>query len=113
MTTHAAGERHVHPWIFLVLILPFGVVGGYLQTTLGYLLSQQHVPVSATAGLIALGFVPHTWKFLWAPIADTTLSRKSWYAIGAVLTSIGILVMGPVSYTHLRAHETPEHLVCR
>src|SRR5678816_2047702 len=22
-------------------------------------------------------------------------------------------VLGPVSYTHLRAHETPEHLVCR
>src|SRR5678816_2207601 len=22
-------------------------------------------------------------------------------------------VVGPVSYTHLRAHETPEHLVCR
>src|SRR5674536_391916 len=22
-------------------------------------------------------------------------------------------VAGPVSYTHLRAHETPEHLVCR
>src|SRR5678815_2382373 len=27
--------------------------------------------------------------------------------LGAMLTS------GPVSYTHLRAHETPEHLVCR
>eukprot|EP00658_Telonema_sp_P-2_P076119 TRINITY_DN66162_c0_g1_i1.p1 TRINITY_DN66162_c0_g1~~TRINITY_DN66162_c0_g1_i1.p1 ORF type:complete len:103 (-),score=9.17 TRINITY_DN66162_c0_g1_i1:12-320(-) len=25
-------------------------------------------------------------------------------------SSIGII---PVSYTHLRAHETPEHLVCR
>ena len=27
----------------------------------------------------------------------------------------GVLVGGchPVSYTHLRAHETPEHLVCR
>src|SRR5674536_373912 len=23
------------------------------------------------------------------------------------------LGVGPVSYTHLRAHETPEHLVCR
>src|SRR5678816_4606278 len=22
-------------------------------------------------------------------------------------------IIGPVSYTHLRAHETPEHLVCR
>ena len=24
-----------------------------------------------------------------------------------------IQISGPVSYTHLRAHETPEHLVCR
>eukprot|EP00658_Telonema_sp_P-2_P035435 TRINITY_DN2576_c0_g1_i4.p2 TRINITY_DN2576_c0_g1~~TRINITY_DN2576_c0_g1_i4.p2 ORF type:complete len:103 (+),score=49.61 TRINITY_DN2576_c0_g1_i4:217-525(+) len=23
------------------------------------------------------------------------------------------MLKGPVSYTHLRAHETPEHLVCR
>ena len=23
------------------------------------------------------------------------------------------VIVGPVSYTHLRAHETPEHLVCR
>src|SRR5678815_3590872 len=23
------------------------------------------------------------------------------------------MISGPVSYTHLRAHETPEHLVCR
>src|SRR5678816_2070157 len=25
----------------------------------------------------------------------------------------GVLLSKPVSYTHLRAHETPEHLVCR
>src|SRR5678816_2880523 len=25
----------------------------------------------------------------------------------------GYIEPGPVSYTHLRAHETPEHLVCR
>src|SRR5678815_5960607 len=30
---------------------------------------------------------------------------------GAVVASSG--QYGPVSYTHLRAHETPEHLVCR
>src|SRR5678816_4721280 len=27
--------------------------------------------------------------------------------------SVGELATEPVSYTHLRAHETPEHLVCR
>src|SRR5678815_1642172 len=33
-----------------------------------------------------------------------------------LMTTAYILAMdtfGPISYTHLRAHETPEHLVCR
>src|SRR5678816_3110415 len=30
--------------------------------------------------------------------------------LAPLITAIG---MSPVSYTHLRAHETPEHLVCR
>src|SRR5678815_5897540 len=29
------------------------------------------------------------------------------------LDALLIKGQGPVSYTHLRAHETPEHLVCR
>src|SRR5678810_405019 len=32
---------------------------------------------------------------------------------GSVFTSNGHNEMDAVSYTHLRAHETPEHLVCR
>ena len=31
----------------------------------------------------------------------------------ALLRRVGALVEAPVSYTHLRAHETPEHPVCR
>src|SRR5678815_1929559 len=31
----------------------------------------------------------------------------------AILEFEGVLQLAPVSYTHLRAHETPEHLVCR
>src|SRR5678815_2038077 len=36
-------------------------------------------------------------------------------SLGATLFGIGMVLYGycPVSYTHLRAHETPEHLVCR
>src|SRR5674536_327459 len=30
-----------------------------------------------------------------------------------VATADGVVTTTPVSYTHLRAHETPEHLVCR
>ena len=36
-----------------------------------------------------------------------------WDAIGVADSVAKMKEMGPVSYTHLRAHETPEHLVCR
>jgi hypothetical protein len=28
--------RHVHPWVFMVLIIPFGVVSGYITVTLAF-----------------------------------------------------------------------------
>ena len=31
----------------------------------------------------------------------------------SVLPGTSFVLLSPVSYTHLRAHETPEHLVCR
>src|SRR5678815_1847719 len=34
-------------------------------------------------------------------------------AIGRMVAAGKLSSMIPVSYTHLRAHETPEHLVCR
>lgn len=92
-------SRRFHPAVFLILILPFGVIGGYLQVTLGFMLSKAGVSVAETAGLIAVGFLPHTWKFIWAPIADTTLTRKKWYVLAAILTSAGILAMGLIPPT--------------
>ena len=89
MSTH-----RVHPWLFMVLILPFGVMSGYLTVAVAYLLTKSGVPVGQIAGLIALGILPHTWKFLWAPIADTTLTRKGWYVIGCVASALGIWAIG-------------------
>ncbi|MGA9752702.1 MAG: MFS transporter [Acidobacteriota bacterium] len=86
--------RRVHPWVFMVLIAPFGVMSGYLSVAVGYLLVHAGVSVAAVAGLVALGLLPHTWKFLWAPIADTTLSRKSWYLLSAIVSAAGIAALG-------------------
>jgi len=89
-----SGVRHTHPIVFMFLILPFGVMGGYLSVTIAYLLTQGGISVAQTAALVALGLVPHTWKFAWAPIADTTLSRKKWYVLASVLSAIGIWATG-------------------
>jgi MFS transporter, PAT family, beta-lactamase induction signal transducer AmpG len=86
--------RHAHPLVFMILILPFGVMGGFLAVSVAYLLSKGGISVTETAALIALGLVPHTWKFAWAPIADTTLSRKTWYLLAAVVSAAGIAATG-------------------
>lgn len=87
-------RHHAHPCVFMFLIIPFGVLGGYLSVAVAYLLSEGGLAVGAVASLIALGLTPHTIKFLWAPIADITLTRKSWYVISCILCSIGIFATG-------------------
>src|SRR5206468_4503975 len=92
-------DRRAHPSVFMFLILPFGVIGGYLQVSIAYLLAQAGVPVERVAALIAVSYLPHTWKFAWAPIADITLSRKAWYLIACVLTGVGLWVTSALPAT--------------
>jgi MFS transporter, PAT family, beta-lactamase induction signal transducer AmpG len=85
-----------HPFIYLILILPFGVASGFVTVTLGYRLAHAGVDAAQVAFVVAMHLFPQTWKFLWAPIADTTMTRKTWYLIGAALTAAGILACGVV-----------------
>ena len=82
-----SAARRTHPIVFLVLILPFGVMSGYLTVAVAYLLTKAGVSVEQIAELIAVSFIPQTWKFLWAPLADTTLSRKTWYVLAAIVSA--------------------------
>lgn len=92
-------SRKAHPIVFGILIIPFGVLGGYLSVAVGYMLRGAGISVEAIAGLVAAGLVPHTWKFLWAPIADTTLTRKAWYWIAAAVVALGIFATGALPPT--------------
>jgi PAT family beta-lactamase induction signal transducer AmpG len=88
--------RRTHPSVFLFLIVPFGAMGGYLSVAIGYQLTQAGVGVEEVAALIAASYIPQTWKFLWAPVADTTLSRKTWYLLAGLVSAVGIFVTGAV-----------------
>src|SRR5678815_5388829 len=56
-------------------------------------------------------YVAHILLFVafTAQIAYVSIARDT----PQLLEEMQLLGLGPVSYTHLRAHETPEHLVCR
>lgn len=88
--------RHTHPSAFLFLILPFGVMSGYLTVTVAYQLTHAGIPVAMVASVIALSYVPHSIKFLWSPIADSTFTRRGWYITACVISAIGIALTGMV-----------------
>lgn len=99
MSPVAPAHRWTHPAVFLVLALPFGVIGGYLSVTIGWQLKQAGLSVEAVAALIATSYLPHTWKFLWAPISDITFTRRGWYLAAGLVTAVGIAATGMVPHT--------------
>lgn len=89
-----APQRSTPPWVFLLLLAPFGMSGGFLSVTLAYRLDAAGVGAEPIAALIALSYLPHTWKFLWAPLVDLTWRRRAWYAAATLATGAGCVLMG-------------------
>jgi PAT family beta-lactamase induction signal transducer AmpG len=87
-------EKNVHPVVFFFLILPYGVIQGFLTVTLGFLYSNGGVSVDTIAGLVGIGLLPNIFKFVWGPLTELTLTVKKWYIIANVLTAAGLVVMG-------------------
>jgi MFS family permease len=88
--------RAPHPFHYTLLIVPFGAIGGFVTVALGFTGTQQGLGAEDAAMLTAVSMLPHTWKFLWGPVADTTLSRRTWYLISVLLCAIGVLAMSVI-----------------
>ncbi len=85
--------KYAHPSVFLFLFLPFGISNGYVTVTLAYLYSKAGISVEAVAALVGASLLPQVFKFLWAPLVDTSLTLKKWYVLSGVVTALGILAM--------------------
>jgi len=97
--TEAATHKPPHPSLYLLLFLPFGITSGYATVTLSYLLSQGGATVAAVAGVVGMSYLPNTWKVLWAPLVDTTLSPKKWYLISVGLSAASFAGCAFLPYT--------------
>ncbi len=76
--------------------MPFGASFGFVSVALAFLATRHGLTVQQGAELIAAGMFPNTVKFFWAPVADTTLSRRRWYLLSSVLCAAGMLAMAVV-----------------
>jgi MFS family permease len=78
----------------MVLFLPFGATSGFVQVTIGYTARQQGLGDAAIAEIVAINLLPHTFKFLWAPVPDSTFSRRGWYLVSNILSTVTLIILG-------------------
>ena len=97
----------IHPSIFMFLFLPFGVLYGYVSVTIGFLLTKAGISLALVAPVISVALLPNIFKFIWAPLVDTTLTVKKWYLIANAVTALGIFVTGiPLISGIIRTEDT-------
>jgi MFS transporter, PAT family, beta-lactamase induction signal transducer AmpG len=96
MSSGRGDARPVHPFVWMLLFLPFGATSGFVSVTIGYTAKQQGLSDAAIAGLVAINVLPHTFKFFWAPIPDTTFSRRGWYLVSNLISTVTLITLGLV-----------------
>src|ERR1700683_3156743 len=88
MAEHVLPETRLRPVLYVMLFMPMGITNGYTVVALAYLLSKTGVSVGLIAGFVGLSLFPQTWRAVWAPVVDTTLSIRAWYLISASATGL-------------------------
>ena len=80
------------PWLFGLLIAPSAVVmNGVIQGgVLAYLLSVQGIGSGRQSRLIFLLSLPSWLYFLWSPITDFFIRRRTWALLGGVLAAVSM-----------------------
>ncbi len=82
-----------HPWRYAALYFPMGLMIGYPSVALGYLATEAGLPVSAAASMVGTAFFAHAFKFLWAPLADYSLTRKTWYRLAIAVMCVVLVAL--------------------
>jgi len=67
-----------------VLVLPYGFTTSVTVLLMPYLLRKYGMPVDQISRVVAIALLPAIWAFLWSPLADTGLRKRSWVLISAL-----------------------------
>lgn len=70
------------------MVLPYGFNNAVIVLLMPYLLRKYGMTVGQIATITGFAFVPLIWSFLWSPLADTGLRRRSWAIVSAVTCAV-------------------------
>ena len=89
------------PWLFGLLVLPLGIYVGFIWTALPLLLSQAGLTIGQIARINAILQVPPILMFLWTPVVDVKLRRRTWLVLGASATALLFWVACQIGTAHV------------
>jgi MFS transporter, PAT family, beta-lactamase induction signal transducer AmpG len=75
--------KHIPPWLFGVLSLPYGIGSAIITILIPYLLRKQGVSVGRIAPIVAIANIPAIWYFVYAPVVDMAWRRRTWLFFAA------------------------------
>jgi len=84
------------PWTFGILILPVAIYVGFTSTPLPFLLSKAGVTVYQIGTIGSILQIPNILVFLWAPLVDVRLRRRTWLVLAAIATAICLWIAMPL-----------------
>ena len=90
--TQSPAAPRERPWLFNFLIAPDAVISlGLASGALTFLLRNEGVTPGRAASIAALIALPHAIYFLWGPITDFWMRRRTWLMIAAAAAAAAVL----------------------
>jgi MFS family permease len=76
-------------WLFGILSIPYGVFNGIIIALIPPFLLRKHgISPDRIANVIAISSIPNVWYFLWSPVVDTGMLRRTWVIIAAGVSAL-------------------------
>jgi PAT family beta-lactamase induction signal transducer AmpG len=80
------------PWLFNFLIAPMAVMSiGLVGGALSYLFRHEGVDPGRSGSILALLILPHAIFFLWGPVTDFWVHRRTWLMLAATAAGLTLL----------------------
>jgi MFS family permease len=86
-------RESTHPFVFFLLVLPYGISSGFVSITLPFILTRVGFSVALAASIVAIGVSANLWRFLWGPVADLTLTARRWYLLGLGTSAATLVIL--------------------
>ena len=86
--TPEPSPRYNPPWVFGIVQIPYGAFNAVITVLMPFLLRKHGVPVDKIADVVAISSIPNFWYFLWSPVVDLGLLRRTWILIAAGVSAL-------------------------